>query len=104
MHGACLRRCRKLQKIFLLNAVRRLNGRNGERAGRDRTGLIENHGIRLCERLQIFAALNEHAVFGCHTDTGKKAERNGNVLLGFLLAIFMEENQAVYLIKIDFEF
>ena len=73
-----LSRSRELQKRLLGNAFRRPDRGDGERAGCDRAGLVEHDRIGFRQRLEILAALNEHADLRFCADTREEAERHGN--------------------------
>ena len=77
MVGELLRRCRKLQQRLLgqlrLCGVHR---RDGERAARERAGLVKDDTVGLCQHLQIAGALDEDAAGGRAADTAEERQRD----------------------------
>ena len=62
MHGVHFRRRRQEDHLLLLHALSRPDGRDLRDADRDRSRLVENHGVRLGERFHVVAALDEDAL------------------------------------------
>ena len=77
--GEPFRRCRKLQQRLLGQLrLRGMHRRDGERAARERAGLVKDDTVGLGQHLQIAGALDEDAAGGRAADTAEERQRDRN--------------------------
>ena len=78
MGGVALGVRRVKEHVFLCESLGGDDARDVEAALCERAGLVEYDGVRLCQSLQVVAALDEDARAARTADPRKEGERNGN--------------------------
>ena len=76
--GGILLRCRRKAENFVLGVTRKRNDLVDRELSRgERARLVKDEAVRLCERLEVLAALDEHALTRRRADARKVGERHG---------------------------
>ena len=78
VRGILLRQSRVFQHLIRFKARLRMDGGYGKGALRQGAGLVEHHGVRLGQRFQIVAALDQNTALGGAADAAEKAQRYGD--------------------------
>ena len=78
MRGILLRQSRAFQHLICFKARLRMDGGYGKGAFRQGACLVKHHSVRLGQRFQIVAALDQNTALGGAADTAEKAQRYGD--------------------------